>query len=162
MPSINFMLWNSAFLSLITHLIGPVVSIQHRWLLPPSWWFFFSPGSQDFTSSWHTSYPTFFSVIFSDSSSSLFIRLKDLTLLILCFTINIKVIAWFDAFELWCWRGILRVLWTTRRSNQSILKEMNPEYSLEGLMLKLKPMLWQPDAKNQVTGKDPDAGEAWG
>ena len=43
-----------------------------------------------------------------------------------------------DAFELWCWRRLLRVPWTARRSNQSILKEMNPEYSLEGLMLKLK------------------------
>ena len=49
-----------------------------------------------------------------------------------------------DAFELWCWRRILRVPWTARRSNQSILKEINPEYSLEGLKLKLKP----PDAKN--------------
>ena len=44
-----------------------------------------------------------------------------------------------DAFELWCWRRLLRVLWTARRSNQSILKEISPEYSLEGLML--KPML---------------------
>ena len=43
-----------------------------------------------------------------------------------------------DAFELWCWRRLLRVLWTTRRSNQSILKEINAEYTLEGLMLKLK------------------------
>ena len=43
-----------------------------------------------------------------------------------------------DAFELWCWRGLLRVLWTGRRSNQSIRKEISPEYSLEGLMLKLK------------------------
>ena len=43
-----------------------------------------------------------------------------------------------DAFELWCWRRLLRVPWTSRRSNQSILKEINPEYSLEGLMLKLK------------------------
>ena len=43
-----------------------------------------------------------------------------------------------DVFELWCWRRLLRVPWTTRRSNQSILKEYNPEYSLEGLMLKLK------------------------
>ena len=43
-----------------------------------------------------------------------------------------------DAFELWCWRRFLRVLWTARRSNQSILKEINPGYSLEGLMLKLK------------------------
>ena len=43
-----------------------------------------------------------------------------------------------DAFELWCWRRLLRVPWTARRSNQSILKEINPEYSLEGLCLKLK------------------------
>ena len=43
-----------------------------------------------------------------------------------------------DAFELWCWRRLLRVPWTTRRSNQSILKKINPEYSLEGLMLKLQ------------------------
>ena len=43
-----------------------------------------------------------------------------------------------DAFELWCWRRLLRVPWTARRSNQSVLKEVSPEYSLEGLMLKLK------------------------
>ena len=43
-----------------------------------------------------------------------------------------------DAFELWCWRRLLRVPWIARRSNQSILKEMSPEYSLKGLMLKLK------------------------
>ena len=43
-----------------------------------------------------------------------------------------------DAFELWCWRRLLRVPWTARRSNQSILKEISPDYSLEGLMLKLK------------------------
>ena len=43
-----------------------------------------------------------------------------------------------DAFELWCWRRLLRVPWTARRSNQSILKEISPEYTLEGLMLKLK------------------------
>ena len=43
-----------------------------------------------------------------------------------------------DAFELWCWRRLLRVSWTAGRSNQSILKEIDPEYSLEGLMLKLK------------------------
>jgi len=43
-----------------------------------------------------------------------------------------------DAFELWCWRGLLRVPWTTRRTNQLISKEISPEYSLEGLMLKLK------------------------
>ena len=43
-----------------------------------------------------------------------------------------------DAFKLWCWRRLLRVSWAARRSNQSVLKEINPEYSLEGLMLKLK------------------------
>ena len=54
-----------------------------------------------------------------------------------------------DAFEKWHWRRLLRVPWTARRSNQSILKEISPEYSLEGLMLKLKlPIRWPPDAKN--------------
>ena len=56
-----------------------------------------------------------------------------------------------DAFELWCWGRLLRVPWTARRSNQSILKEINPEYSLEGLMLKLKlqyfgHMMWRADS----------------
>ena len=64
-----------------------------------------------------------------------------------------------DAFELWCWRRLLRVPWTARRSNQSILKEIHPEYSLEGLMLKLKLILWPPDAKNRLIRKDPDAGK---
>ena len=53
-----------------------------------------------------------------------------------------------DAFELWCWRRLLRVPWTARRSNQSILKEISPEYSLEGLILNYTPILWPPDAKN--------------
>ena len=54
-----------------------------------------------------------------------------------------------DAFELWCWRRLLRVPWTARRSNQSILKEISPAYSLEGLMAKAEaPILWPPDAKN--------------
>ena len=53
-----------------------------------------------------------------------------------------------DAFELWFYRRLLRVSWTVKRSNQSILKEINPEYSLEGWMLKLKSLtLWQPGAK---------------
>ena len=52
-----------------------------------------------------------------------------------------------DAFELWCWRRLLRIPWTAKRSNQSILKEISPECSLEGLMLKLK-LLWPPDAKS--------------
>ena len=55
-----------------------------------------------------------------------------------CWTIKKADCQRIDAFELWCWRRLLRVPWTTRRSNQSILKEINPEYSLEGLMLKLK------------------------
>ena len=55
-----------------------------------------------------------------------------------------------DAFELWCWRSLLRVPWTTRRSNQSILKEIGPEYSLEGLILKMKlqyfsHLMWRTD-----------------
>ena len=53
-----------------------------------------------------------------------------------------------DAFELWYWRRLLRVPWTARRSNQSILKQISPEYSLEALMLMLKLQLWPPDAKN--------------
>ena len=65
-----------------------------------------------------------------------------------------------DAFELWCWRRLLRVPWIGKRSNQSMLMEINPEYSLEGLMLKLKhQILWPPDAKNRLIGKDPDAGK---
>ena len=58
-----------------------------------------------------------------------------------------------DAFKLWCWRRLLRVPWTARRSNQSILKEISPGYSLE------TPILWPPDTKNWLIGKDPDAGK---
>ena len=65
-----------------------------------------------------------------------------------------------DAFELWCWRRLLRVPWITRRSNQSILKEINPEYSLEGLMLKPKlryfgHLMWRTDSleKTLMLGK---------
>jgi len=65
-----------------------------------------------------------------------------------------------DAFELWCWRGLLRVLWAARRSSHSILKEINLEYSLERLMLKLKlQLLWPLDAKSQLIGKDSGAGK---
>ena len=53
-----------------------------------------------------------------------------------------------DAFKLWCWRRLLRVPWTARTSKQSMLKEINPEYSLEGRMLKLNLILWPPDAKS--------------
>ena len=55
-----------------------------------------------------------------------------------------------DAFELWCWRRLLRVPWTARRSNQSILKEISSEYSLEGLTLKLKLQYFGPLAKNRL------------
>ena len=56
-----------------------------------------------------------------------------------CVDKRVKAERWkIDAFELWCWRSLLRVPWTARRSNQSILKEISPEYSSEGLMLKLK------------------------
>ena len=63
-----------------------------------------------------------------------------------------------DAFELWCWRRLLRVPWTGRRSNQSILKEINPEYSLEGLMLKLQHysnLIWKVSSlkKTRMLGK---------
>ena len=67
-----------------------------------------------------------------------------------------------DAFELRCWRRLLRVPWTARRSNQSILKEISPEYPLGGLMLKWKlPIPWPPGVKNWLIGKDPDAGKDW-
>ena len=65
-----------------------------------------------------------------------------------------------DAFELWCWRKLMRVPWTARRSNQSIIKEISPEYSLEGLMLKLKlqyvgHLMQRADSMEE----DPDAGK---
>ena len=60
-----------------------------------------------------------------------------------------------DAFDLWCWRRLFRVPWTARRSNQSILKEISPEYSLEGLMLKLKlqyfgHLMWRTDSLEKI------------
>ena len=60
-----------------------------------------------------------------------------------------------DAFELWCWRRLLRVPWTARKSNQSILKEINPQYSLEGLILKLKlqwfgHLMWRTDSLEKI------------
>ena len=66
-----------------------------------------------------------------------------------------------DAFELWCWRRSLRVPWTARRPNQSILKEISPEYSLEGLILKLKPLMrWaDPFEKTLMLGKLKVGGE---
>ena len=73
-----------------------------------------------------------------------------------------------DASELWCWRRLLRVPWTTRRSNQSILKEINPEYSLEGLILKLKlqyfgHLMWRADSfeKTLMLGKIESGRRGW-
>ena len=63
-----------------------------------------------------------------------------------------------DAFELWCWRRLLRVPWPARRSNQSILKEINSEYSLEGLMAEAS-IIWPPDVKSRLIRKDPDVGK---
>ena len=59
-----------------------------------------------------------------------------------------------DAFELWCWRRLLRVPWTARKLNQSILREINPEYSLEGLMLKLQYFGYLMQRTNSDAGKD--------
>ena len=77
-----------------------------------------------------------------------------------CETWTIKKAEWgrLDAFELWCWRRLLRVPWPARRSKQSILKEINPEYSLEGLMLKLKlqysgHLIWRVNLLEKVEGK---------
>ena len=67
-----------------------------------------------------------------------------------------------DAFELWCWRRLLKVPWTARRSNQSILKEISPEYSLEGNDAEAETLiLWPPDVKNWLIRKDTDAGKDW-
>ena len=63
-----------------------------------------------------------------------------------------------DAFELWCWRRLLRVPWTSRRSNQSILKEINPEYALKRLMLKLQYFGHLTGRANSLE-KTPDAGK---
>ena len=71
-----------------------------------------------------------------------------------------------DAFELWCWRRLLRVLWTARRSNQSTLKEISPEHPLEGLMLKLQAfghLMWRPDSleKTLMLGKAEGGRRGW-
>jgi len=67
-----------------------------------------------------------------------------------------------DAFELWCWRRLLRVSWTARKSNRSILKEISSEYFIGRTEAKAEtPILWPPDAKNWLIWKDPDAGQDW-
>ena len=67
-----------------------------------------------------------------------------------------------DAFELWCWKRLLRVPWTARRSNESFLKEINLEYSLEGPMLKRMLQYFGHLMQRAITGKDPDEGKDWG
>ena len=67
-----------------------------------------------------------------------------------------------DAFKLWCWRRLLRVPWTARKSNQSILKEINCKYSWAGLTLKLKLQYFGHFGKKWLIGKDPDAGKTEG
>ena len=64
-----------------------------------------------------------------------------------------------DTFKIWCWRRLLSVPWTARRSNQSTLKEISPEYALGGHAEAQAPILWPPDAKSQLTGKDLDPGK---
>ena len=67
-----------------------------------------------------------------------------------------------DAFELWCWRRLLRIPWTARRSNQSTLKGNQSWIFIGRTDAEAKvPILWPPDAKNWLTGKDPDAGKDW-
>ena len=66
-----------------------------------------------------------------------------------------------DSFELWCWRRLLRVPWTARRSSYLTLKEINPEYSLEGLILKLKLQYFGHDAKYWLIRKDPNVCKDW-
>ena len=64
-----------------------------------------------------------------------------------------------DAFKLWCCGKLPRVLWTVKGSNLSILREINPEYSLEELMLTQASLFWSPDVNSQLIGKVPDAGK---
>ena len=66
-----------------------------------------------------------------------------------------------EAFELWCWRRLLRVTWTSRWSSQSLLKEINPEYSIEGLMLKLKPQYFGHLMWSANSLEDSDSGKDW-
>ena len=82
-----------------------------------------------------------------------------------CESWTIKKAEWWriDTFQLWCLRRLLGVPWTARRSNQSILKEISPEWSLEGLTDAdaETPIVWPPDVRNWLIGKDPDAGQDW-
>ena len=159
MPSINFMLWNSAFISLITHLIGPAVSIQHRWLLPPSWWFFFSSGSQDFTLTYLL--PHFF------LSHLFWIFFIPVCKIERPHTFNpLLYYKYKSNCMVWCFRIML-----LERNLESPLdcKEITPvnpkgnqSWIFIGRTEAEAPAVWPSDAKNRLIGKDPDAGEAWG
>ena len=123
----------------------PTANLSETSLLP---WFW-----DQIRSSWskilvflYFSFTALVIVLFTQLSNEiclLFIRLAMVLLVVMygceSWTINKAECQRIDAFELWCWRRLLRIPWTARRSNQSILKEINPEYSLEGLMLMLKP-----------------------
>ena len=77
-----------------------------------------------------------------------------------CWTIKKAECQRIHAFELWCWRRLLRIPWSARRSNQWVVKEINPEYSSIFIDAEAEtPKLWPPDVKNQFIGKDPDAGK---
>ena len=77
-------------------------------------------------------------------------------------TINKAELRRIDAFELWCWRWLLRVPWTARRSSQSILKEISPGCSIGRTDVEAEtPILWPPHAKSWLVGKDPDTGKDW-
>ena len=78
-----------------------------------------------------------------------------------CWTITKVECQRIGASELWCWRRLLRVSWTARRSNMSILKEISPEYYWKDWYSLEVPILWPPDVKNWLIGKNQDAGKDW-
>ena len=90
---------------------------------------------------------------------SLFIFSGNLSPLLYCYLVFSSLPTGLWAFKQWCWRRLLRVPWTVKRSNLSILKEISPEYSLEGLILKLKLqyLMWRTDSLE----KNPNAGKDW-
>ena len=104
------------------------------------------------------------------------LKSKDITLLTKVHIVKVMVSMWrceswtikkaehqrIDAFELWCWRRLLKAPWATRRSNQSILKEINPEYLFVRTDAEAEtPIHWPPDTKSWPIGKDPEAGKDW-
>ena len=99
---------------------------------------------------------TYFLLLHAFLSNFLFMKCRDIFRKYLYFSFLVRSECWrIDAFELWCWRRLLRVPWTARRSNQSILKKISPEYSFEGLMLKLKlqysgHLMWRTDSLEKI------------